>query len=158
MLQKADNKPMKVVITASFAALLVLSSSLRGLARTPPTEDDCQRPGAFEGGVFRIGGRIQPPVPLHTTQPVRPEGTRFADIQGIVSLSLVVDVTGCPVIIRVEHSLDTAIDETVVNAIKTWRFQPATLDGKQVRVWITIQVKFQTSKTAEYMIINSKSP
>jgi len=149
---------MKLVIAASFVPLLVLSSSIAGFARTLPTNDDCQSPGAFEGGVFRIGGSIQPPVPLYTTQPVRSEGMRFADVQGIVSLSLVVDVTGCPVMIRVERSLDAGIDEAVVNAINNWRFQPATLDGKQVRVWLTIQVKFQASKTAEYTIINSKSP
>ena len=149
---------MKLALAASSVALLVLGTSIVGPAQARSTNDDCHHRGAFEGGVFRIGGSIQPPVPLYTPLPVRPEGTPSAGAPGIVSLSVVVDVTGCPVFVTVARSLDSAIDEAAVNAVRNWRFQPATLDGKRVRVWITVQVRFGTSKTAEFTIINSKSP
>jgi TonB family protein len=34
------------------------------------------------------------------------------------------------------------LDEQAIKAVKTWKFKPATLDGKSVAVQITVEVTF----------------
>ena len=58
-------------------------------------------------------------------------------------LWLVVGPEGLPHNIRLQRSLGMGLDEKAIAAVSTWRFQPATLDGKPVAVEVNVQVSFR---------------
>ena len=68
---------------------------------------------------------------------------RDAKYEGICVLTLIVDPDGNPRDIHVVKSLGKGLDEKAIDAVKTWRFEPAMKDRKPVAVAINIQVKFQ---------------
>ncbi len=78
------------------------------------------------------------------TPPAYPIAALRAGVQGTVVLRVLVDENGKPVQVLVAHSsgshlLDRAALEHVLAA---WRFHPATRDGKPVRAWAMVPVKF----------------
>jgi TonB family protein len=56
---------------------------------------------------------------------------------------LVVDVSGKPRDIRVQHVLGMGLDEEAVEAVKRWRFHPSEKDGHPVPARIMVEVNFQ---------------
>jgi TonB family protein len=64
-------------------------------------------------------------------------------VQGIVTLMLVVGKDGRPYDIHMRQSLGMGLDEQAIEAVKTWRFRPATLDGKPVDAQIAVEVNFR---------------
>jgi TonB family protein len=78
---------------------------------------------------------------------VNPQYTRAAleeGIQGVVMLAVVVLESGLVGEVTVTQSLDQVygLDEAAVEAVKQWRFEPATKDGKTVRVLVDIEMRF----------------
>ncbi len=65
-------------------------------------------------------------------------------MQGTVLLRVLVDETGKPVQVSVEHGsghllLDRSAAEQVLAG---WRFQPAMVNGQAVRAWARVPVTF----------------
>jgi len=58
-------------------------------------------------------------------------------------MSVVVGPDGQPLDIKVARSLGHGLDEKAIDAIKTWKFEPATKDGKPVPVQLMIEVNFR---------------
>jgi TonB family protein len=58
-------------------------------------------------------------------------------------LWLVVGADGKPREIRVQRTLGLGLDEKAIEAVKTWRFEPALKDGKPVAVQINVEVSFR---------------
>jgi protein TonB len=57
-------------------------------------------------------------------------------------LSMVVDKDGKTRNIQVLRALGLGLDEKAIEAVKTWRFDPALKDGKPVDVLVSVQVTF----------------
>ena len=57
--------------------------------------------------------------------------------------SLIVGSDGLPRDIRVGRSLSPEFDESAIDAVKKWKFAPATKDGKPVAVEINIEINFK---------------
>jgi TonB family protein len=53
---------------------------------------------------------------------------------GSVLIEMIVTERGQPERLRVLESAGTILDETVIEAASSWRFEPAVLDGVKVRV------------------------
>ena len=66
-------------------------------------------------------------------------------MRGTVLIALIVDENGLPTDLQVVESAGPILDEVVLKAVRTWRFEPARKDG--VRVKVRWQVR-QTYKTA----------
>jgi TonB family protein len=68
-----------------------------------------------------------------------------ARIQGTVRLEAVVLDTGEVGDVEVTESLDTVygLDDEAVRAIRQWRFEPGTKDGKPVAVRIEVEMSFK---------------
>ena len=94
------------------------------------------------GGVFRPGRGVTPPRPIYSPDPEFSEEARKAKYQGTCVLGLVVDANGRPTSIRVVTSLGMGLDEKAIEAVKTWRFEPAMRDGHPVAVAINLEVDF----------------
>jgi TonB family protein len=85
---------------------------------------------------------IQPPRALFQPEPQFSEEARRAMFTGEVMLALTVTSDGQPRDIKVVAPLGSGLDEKAVDAVKTWKFEPATKDGKPVAVEIMIEVDF----------------
>ncbi len=87
-----------------------------------------------------------PPTPPHATYFPDPgytsQATR-AKLEGTVQLSLVVGTDGRAHDVRVQRSLGMGLDESAVETVKTWIFDPATEDGKPVAKPINVTVMFK---------------
>jgi TonB family protein len=66
-------------------------------------------------------------------------------LRGSVLVALIVDENGLPTDLQVVESAGPILDEVVLKAMRTWRFEPARKDG--VRVKVRWQAR-QTYKTA----------
>jgi TonB family protein len=94
------------------------------------------------GGVFRVGGGVSPPKPIYQPDPEYSEEARKAKYQGVVVLAMVIGPDGHPRDIRVQRSLGLGLDEKAMEAVRTWRFEPAKKDGQAVAVAVNIEVSF----------------
>jgi protein TonB len=83
------------------------------------------------------------PKAVYQPAPRYPKKARKKKLQGDVWLSLIVGTDGAPHDITVEKSLGLELDEAAVKSVQTWKFDPATLEGKPVAVKLTIQVNFK---------------
>jgi TonB family protein len=94
------------------------------------------------GGVFRVGGGVSPPKAVYQPDPEYSEEARKAKYQGVVVLAMVIGPDGRPRDIRVQRSLGLGLDEKAMEAVRTWRFEPAKKDGQAVAVAVNIEVSF----------------
>jgi len=97
----------------------------------------------FDGqSVYRTGGAVKAPVP--TFQPVArfSDEARRAKYQGVCLLALIVDTQGNPKQVHVIRTLGMGLDEKAMEAVRDYRFKPATLNGTSVPVTITVEIDF----------------
>jgi TonB family protein len=83
------------------------------------------------------------PVVVYKIQPQYTEEAKAAKVQGSVLLKVLVDERGNAQDVQVARSLDQGLDQNAVEAVKQWRFSPATTDGKPVSVSANIEVNFK---------------
>lgn len=101
------------------------------------------RGGGTGGGVFRVGGGVSAPRAIYSPDPEYSEEARKAKYQGVCVLWLVVGADGRPQQVRVTRSLGLGLDEKAIEAVKTWKFEPAQKDGHPVSVQINVEVSFR---------------
>jgi TonB family protein len=99
--------------------------------------------GGIGGGPYRIGGGVSAPKPIFTPDPEYSEEARKAKFQGTVVLWLVIGPDGKAHEIRVARALGMGLDEKAVEAVRTWRFDPAKKDGQPVAVQMNVEVSFR---------------
>jgi len=100
--------------------------------------------GGYGGGVFRPGvGGVSAPRAIYRPDPEYSEEARKAKYQGTVILGLIVDSSGRPRGLKVEHGLGMGLDEKALEAVRNWKFEPAEKDGKPVAVAISVEVQFR---------------
>jgi TonB family protein len=83
------------------------------------------------------------PVVTERVEPEYPEGYRRARISGIVILELAISETGETENFAVLKSLGPAIDVAAIDAVKKWKFAPATRDGKPIPVLFNLTINFK---------------
>lgn len=98
--------------------------------------------GGTGGGVFHVGGGVSAPKTIYAPDPEYSEEARKVKQMGVVVLQLVVSADGTPRDIQVVRTLGLGLDEKAIEAVKTWRFEPARKDGKPVAVSVNIEVNF----------------
>jgi protein TonB len=99
--------------------------------------------GNMGGGVYHIGGGVRPPSVLYSVDPEFSEEARKAKFSGNVLVDLIVDENGLPSHVRVARGVGMGLDEKAVEAVRQYKFKPATKDGKPVKVELSIDVNFQ---------------
>jgi protein TonB len=86
---------------------------------------------------------VNGPRATYAPDPKYPERERKATHQGAVVLTLVVGTDGLPRDIRVSRTLSADFDKSAIDAVKKWKFTPATRDNKPIAVEIDVQVAFR---------------
>jgi TonB family protein len=99
--------------------------------------------GGIGGGIYRVGGGVSAPRAIYSPDPEYSEEARKAKYQGTVVLWMIVDADGRPRDIKVMRSVGLGLDEKAIEAVKTWKFEPAHKDGHAVAVQISVEVDFR---------------
>ncbi|MEM7353799.1 MAG: energy transducer TonB [Acidobacteriota bacterium] len=91
-----------------------------------------------------VSGDIEPPRRLETPLPVYPNTAWAQGITGDVLVQAVIDETGAVADVKVLKGLPHGLTEAAVEAIRRWRFEPATRHGQPVAVYHNLSVRFET--------------
>ena len=99
--------------------------------------------GNIGGGIRRIGGGVSAPVVLFAPEPEFSEEARKAKVAGNVLVYLQVDSSGRPTHVRVLRGIGLGLDEKAMEAVRQYKFKPATENGHPVAVEMNVEVNFQ---------------
>ena len=80
---------------------------------------------------------------ISKVEPQYTEQARQAKWQGTVRLGLVIDEAGVPRNITVITPLGMGLDQSAIEAVEQWRFQPTLLNNVPVTVETTVDVSFK---------------
>ncbi len=80
------------------------------------------------------------PRVIYQPDPEYSEEARKAKYQGTWVSWLVVGPDGRPRDLRVARSLGLGLDEKAIEAVKTWKFEPAMKNGQPVAVQINVEL------------------
>jgi len=78
-----------------------------------------------------------------TPDPEYSESARKAKIRGTVLLALAINADGAVDAVKVVCSLEPGLDQNAADAARTWKFTPATKDGKPVPIQIEVSVGYR---------------
>jgi TonB family protein len=104
------------------------------------TESDPNKRTAAEA--YEPGGAVKAPKLIHYVEPEFSSQSKEAFIEGIVKISTIITVEGRPSESHVIRGLNPEEDRTALEALKQWRFQPGTKEGKPVNVKVIIEIAF----------------
>jgi TonB family protein len=79
---------------------------------------------------------------IYRVDPEYPADAREKKIAGTVLLSLTIDHEGLPQNIQVKRSIYPSLDQSAVECVRKWRFEPAMKDGQPVSMFINVEVYF----------------
>jgi len=99
-------------------------------------------PQVAESRVYKPGDGVSAPVVIKKVKPQYTADAMRAKIEGVVTLECVVKTDGTIGDVKVTTSLDAGLDQEAIKAVKQWRFEPGTKDGKPVPVLITLEMTF----------------
>lgn len=94
------------------------------------------------GEILRVGGEVKAPLLLQKIDPTYPEAARKARMEGVVILEAIITASGSVEDVRVLKSVNPLLDASGVRAVQQWRYRPATLNGRAVRVYLTVTITF----------------
>ena len=128
-------------LVISLTALAVLLGGSIGVAALAFPLETQQETGE-EAPVF-VTGDVQKPVKIHEVAPQYTEEARKAGLQGSVILQAIIGKSGEVERVEVLKGLPMGLSEVSVDAVREWRFSPATLDGRPVRVYFNLTINFR---------------
>jgi TonB family protein len=107
-----------------------------GVGRGPGTGSGCC------GDVFGVGNGVSMPRAIYAPEPEFSEEARIKKFQGEVTLLVTIGTDGRARNLTVVRSLGMGLDQKALDAVRTWRFDPARKDGRPVAVQMNIIVNF----------------
>jgi TonB family protein len=136
-----------LLFSTIFALLVLLSAGAAAQASPPVCAAMCDSgPGPI---IYRVGGDVSQPTVLRRVEPEYPEEARAASISGGVAICVEVRPDGIAHNIRVTRGLASVLNQSAIDAIRQWRFQPATKNGQPVTVEANIELTFRPPSGAE---------
>jgi protein TonB len=123
---------IKVPSTPSESSAASSSASVQpspSPALAPPVKTGVSIPASYAAG---------------NRKPVYPSRSRQYEEEGTVILRVLVRDDGTASTIEIKSSSGHALlDESAKTAVRTWRFKPATSDGKPVSEWFLVPIPFK---------------
>jgi protein TonB len=106
------------------------------------TGDGPGGPGTGDGGgPQELTGDMVAPVLVQKVSPVYPSAARIGRIQGHVIVEAVIGLDGSVESAEILSS-NPLFDAAALAAVRQWRYRPATMNGRPVRVYFKVQVGF----------------
>lgn len=85
---------------------------------------------------------LVPPRVVKELPPLYTESAFNRGVEGRVVLKVIVRKDGSLGPIRVDQSLDRDLDDAAVEAVRGWRFEPATVGGEPINVLANVEIDF----------------
>jgi protein TonB len=129
----------------------VPTTTLPGNDDTPGNgKGDGKGPGTGTGdgpddapaGPIRLTAAMTPPVAIYKVQPRYTESARRSNTQGVVVVEAVIDEQGRVTDVRVLRGLPMGLDRAAIEAIQQWKFRPAMMQDRPVKVYFTLTANF----------------
>jgi TonB family protein len=98
--------------------------------------------GGYGGGVMSVGAGVSAPQLIHQVQPEFTDEARQAKLEGSVEIQLIVDSNGNPENIQIVRHLGMGLDQKAIDAVRQYKFHPATYQGHPVPVRLDVEVSF----------------
>jgi len=95
---------------------------------------------------FDVGDLDRRAEPVSQVSPTYPPELRKAKIEGRVTLAFVVTEDGRVEDPRVENSTRPEFEKPALDAVRRWRFRPGEKDGKPVRAFCSLPMRFHFTK------------
>jgi periplasmic protein TonB len=111
----------------------------------PPIEIPDAPPAPDVDEILEVSGDVVAPVRVHGPLPRYTEPALRNRIQGTVVLRAVIGRDGVVRDIEVLKGLPLGLTERALDAVRRWRYEPATLAGRPVDVYFNLQVYFKLS-------------
>jgi TonB family protein len=93
---------------------------------------------------YTPGSEVSAPVPRYAPDPPYTAQARKAKLSGTVVVQILIDAEGNVVDAKeVSPRLGGGLDETALDTVRTWKFQPAMRNGVPVAVRLVVQVSFK---------------
>ncbi|MCC7007241.1 MAG: energy transducer TonB [Acidobacteria bacterium] len=99
--------------------------------------------GGAGGGLYGPGSGVEPPAVLREVRPTYSDEARRRGLEGNVGLQVVVLRDGSVGNVRVVKSLGAGLDQKAIDAVRQWRFRPASRKGVPVDVTVDVAVEFK---------------
>src|SRR5262245_22207802 len=138
-----DGRDIPVIVTIIMEFRLSDRGSPSTPSQTPATA--AARDEFYKDTYPSVYPRLVQPVAIRRPQPKYTSEAMRAKLQGMVELEAVVDVDGTVSRARVTKSLDTqwGLDDKALEAVRSWVFEPGTLNGQPVPVVVTLTLEFR---------------
>ena len=102
-----------------------------------------------------VGGAVTAPVRTFAPAPRYPELALKAGVTGVVIVKAVIDEGGEVEAAEILKGLPMGLNQVALDAVKRWKFEPATLDGKPVRVSHSVTFSFKTEDRNFKLVANA---
>jgi len=122
-----------VVVLAGAAVLLFGGTALFAQDASEKTSEP----------VYELGNGVTAPKPVYTPDPEYSERARKKKVNGTVVVAMIVTPEGRVRDVKIAKSLDEGLNKQALAAVRTWKFEPATKDGKPVAVHLNVDVSFR---------------
>jgi protein TonB len=129
-----EPEPIRVEEPETFD-IPVVDDLVIGIPEAPPEPEP-------DGPIY-VTGDVQKPEKLSSPAPQYTEIARKARIQGVVIVQAIIDEQGNVTNVQVLKGLPMGLSESAVEAVKQWKFKPATLNDRPVAVYFNLTVNFQ---------------
>jgi TonB family protein len=119
-----------------------------------PSPAPIRRPNPDSSGRYHVGDGVLEPKLLYQVEPQFTKAARKKKVSGIVLVSLIVGTDGLPTNVSILRSIGSSVDkkhleaalsldEAALEAVKKYKFSPATYRGTPVPVELHVEVNFQ---------------
>jgi TonB family protein len=101
-------------------------------------------PVVHEGDLVSAGPGVTAPVPLRREEPEYPPVAQQLRVEGTVKAEFLVGPDGSVEDFRIISVSRTGVgfERATEEAVRSWRYKPATKNGVKVRTWVTVRVPF----------------
>jgi len=130
-LAKPGYAPAEVTLELPSGSSMPLFFELQPHAAQPSEAD---APKARRGELVEPGVGVAAPRPLQTEPAPYPATARRQGVEGLVEVAFVIDEVGRPTSVELVRSAGAELDGAVVDAVRSWRFEPARKDGVPVKM------------------------
>src|SRR4030095_13923914 len=86
------------------------------------------------------------PNPIRRPAPSYPTDLNDYSISGSVVLRVIVDEKGKTKVVDIVTPMGFGLDQTAINAVNRWEYEPAKQDGKPVKVYVRVLFNFSAPR------------
>ena len=88
-----------------------------------------------------LGGQVQAPKLVSSPSPVYPPDALREQVQGIVVIDALIDEAGKIADVKVVSG-PTALKQAAIDALRTWKYEPARLNGQPIAAHTQVNINF----------------